>query len=153
MHDHHEDQAGPGHNHPPTAAQWQTPHLHSGTKAQVDDQHDADLVEESFVEGFQAASDPTSFLRLAGIAFTATDDAGRTLSLLRVQLDQATDVGSVTPHLGGRSYRYDPLPAKLVSRRRDLRFIYHDGETLRTLTFIEARQLSMSKTETGTTET
>ena len=156
MHDHHEDQAGPGHNHPPTAAQWQTPHLPKGSEVLVDERAvpaDADLVEESFVEGFQTASDPTSFLRLAGIAFTATDDAGRTLSLLRVQLDQATDVGSVTPHLGGQSYRYDPLPAKLVSKRRHLRFIYHDGEKLQTLTFVEARQLALSKTDAGATET
>jgi len=64
------------------------------------------------------------------------------MSLLRVQLDQTTDVGSATPHLGGQSYRYDPLPAKLVSRRQLLRFIYHDGDTLRTLSFDEARRLS-----------
>lgn len=133
---------GQGHNHPPTAAQWQTPHLPGGTKVQVDDRHDADLVEDSFVEGFEAASDPTSFLRLAGIPFTAVDGAGRTLSLLRVALDMTTDVGSVTPHIGGGSYRYDPLPAKMVSKRRTLRFVYHDGETLRMLSFGEARELS-----------
>ena len=139
------DDARPGHNGPPAAAQWQTPHLPEGTKVQVDDQlaadADLDLVEQSFVEGFQAASDPTSFLRLAGVPFSAVDQAGKTLSLLRVQLDQATDVGSVTPHLGGKSYRYDPLPAKLVSKRRDLCFVYHDGEALRPLSFAEARTL------------
>lgn len=138
------DDIGQGHNHPPAAAQWQTPHLPDGTKVQVDEraEPDVDLVEDSFVEGFQAASDPTSFLRLAGIPFTMTDGAGRTLSLLRVALDQTTDVGSVTPHVGGGSYRYDPLPAKMVSKRRDLRFIYHDGEALQALSFSEARGLS-----------
>lgn len=136
------DDAGPGHNGPPAAAQWQTPHLPKGSEVQVDDQHDVDLVEQSFVEGFQAASDPTSFLRLAGIPFSVSDGAGRLLSLLRVELDQTTDVGSITPHLGGQSYRYDPLPAKLVSKRRSLRFVYHDGETLRALSFAEARGLS-----------
>lgn len=138
-----DDNLGMGHNHPPAAAQWQTPHLPEGSKVQVDEraEPDVDLVEESFVEGFQTASDPTSFLRLAGIPFSATDGAGRTLSLLRVQLDQSTDVGSVTPHLGGQSYRYDPLPAKLVSKRRRLRFVYHDGASLLDLCFDEARRL------------
>ena len=140
------DNAGPGHNHPPpaaAAAQWQTPHRPKGSEVRVDHQREADvdLVEQSFLEGFATASDPTSFLRLAGIPFEAADHAGKTLRLLRVQLDQATDVGSVTPHLGGQSYRYDPLPAKLVSKRQDLRFVYHDGETLRALTFAEARRL------------
>ena len=135
---------GPGHNHPPATAQWQTPHLPKGNEVQVDDQRDVDvdLVEQSFVEGFQVASDPTSFLRLAGIPFSVIDPDGKTLSLLRVTIDQTADVGSVTPHLGGQSYRYDPLPAKLVSKRQELRFIYHDGEKLCALRFAEARGLS-----------
>ncbi len=147
MHDDHlsgADDIGQGHNHPPAAAQWQTPHLPKGSEVQVDEraEPDADLVEQSFVEGFSSASDPTSFLRLAGIPFSATDTSGRTLSLLRVTIDQTVDVGSVTPHLGGQSYRYDPLPAKMVSKRQDLRFIYHDGEKLCALSFAEVRSLA-----------
>ena len=144
MHDHHDDHAGPGHNRPGASpAQWQTPHLPKGVEVQVDEraEPDADLVEESFIEGFGAASDPTSFLRLAGIPFVSIDGERRTLSLLRVSIDQATDVGAVTPHLGGQSYRYDPLPAKLVSKRQKLRFVYHDGEALREFGFAEARRL------------
>ena len=141
MHDHDEG-AGLGHNQPTaSAAQWQTPHLPNGTKVQVDDQRDADLVEESFVEGFSRASDPTSFLRLAGVPFSVVDESGKTLSLLRVQLDQTTDVGSITPHLGGESYRYDPLPSKMVSKRQSLRFVYHDGQGLRELDLSTAKQL------------
>ncbi len=137
------DEVGPGHNHPPVAAQWQTPHLPDGTKVQVDDlpEPDLDLVELSFIEGFSTASDPTSFLRLAGVPFRATDKTGKTLCLLRVQLDQTTDIGAVTPHLGGESYRYDPLPAKMISRRERLLFVYHDGQTIRNLTLDKARRL------------
>lgn len=145
MHDHHDETAGLGHNHPSaTAAQWQTPHRPEGTEDQVNERAatDFDLVEASFVEGFSTASDPTSFLRLAGVPFTATDDTGKTLSLLRVDLDQTIDIGAITPHLGGRSYRYDPLPAKLVSKRRRLGFVYHDGEALRAVSLAEARALS-----------
>ena len=60
--------------------------------------------------------------------------------LLRVETEVVTDVGSVTPHLGGGSFRYDPLPAKLVSRRRRLRFVYFDGKSLRRLSYAEVRR-------------
>ena len=143
-HDRHDDHAGPGHNSTGASpAQWQTPHLPEGAKHRHDQQTepDLDLVEQSFVEGFSRASDPTSFLRLAGVPFKAKDADGRTLCLLRVQMDQTTDVGSVTPHIGGQSYRYDPLPTKMISRRQNLRFIYHDGETLRELPFEEISRL------------
>lgn len=98
-------------------------------------------MESSFVEGFSTASDPTSFLRLAGVPFVGVDRDGRQLSLLRVTLDQTTDIGAITPHLGGKSYRYDPLPAKLVSKRQHLGFVYHDGESLREFTLAEAKAL------------
>ncbi|MFZ3241519.1 MAG: hypothetical protein WA196_14045, partial [Pseudolabrys sp.] len=52
------------------------------------------------------------------------------------------DVGSVTPHLGGSSMRYDPLPASMVSRRRRLRFVYFDGGAASVLTLGEVRELA-----------
>jgi hypothetical protein len=60
-------------------------------------------------------------------------------SLLRVEIDALADVGSLTPHLGGGSFRYDPLPPRMVSHRRRLRFVYFDGERLRPLTFSDVR--------------
>jgi hypothetical protein len=94
---------------------------------------DLDLVEAAFVEGFLAASDPTSFLRLARVPFQATARDGAKLALLRVEVDSIADIGAITPHLGGDTFRYDPLPARMVSRRRCLRFIYFDGARLRPL--------------------
>jgi hypothetical protein len=163
MHDdEQEDHAepGPGHNQPQAAlAQWQTPHLPDGTKVQVPERAapaDFDLVEASFIEGFSAASDPTSFLRLAGVPFSGLDSEGRALSLLRVAIDDVTDVGSISPHLGGATFRYDPLPAKLVSKRRKLAFIYHDGGAPRSLSLGKARALQpateMVATRDGATE-
>ncbi len=70
---------------------------------------------------------------------TAAD--GARLALLRVEVDAVTDVGSVMPHLGGKTFRYDPLPAALVARRRRLRFVYGDGSALRALTFAQVRAL------------
>jgi hypothetical protein len=135
--------AGPGHNHAPErrdAAQWQTPHLEpSETHPHAHGEADLDQVEAAFIEGFLNASDPTSFLRLAGIPFTQMAD-GVTLRLLRVETEVTADVGAVTPHLGGGSFRYDPLPARLVSRRRRLRFVYFDGAGLRPFSFAAIRQ-------------
>jgi hypothetical protein len=135
--------AGVGHNWPSDArqpAQWQVPHR-DDAPAGTDHQHaetDLDLVEGAFIEGFVAATDATSFPRLAKVPFETTAADGTKLALLRVEIDTVADVGSITPHLGGASFRYDPLPARMVSRRTRLRFIYFDWQKLRALDLAEA---------------
>jgi hypothetical protein len=147
-HDHHHHEPAQPHAHAghnaPRAAQWQTPHLPPGhgTAPAEPRQQDLDLVEAAFVEGFTRASDATSFLRLAGIPFVGVDGAGRTLHLLRCEIEDVTDVGSVAPLLGGAGLRYDPLPEKFVSRRRRLAFAYHDGRAVVRLDFAAARGLA-----------
>ncbi len=152
-HDHHHHGNGAsGHNHaaPPRAAQWQTPHLpHGHEPEEHHHEPDLDLVEQAFVESFTTCTDPTSFLRLARIPFEAKDASGRALVLLRVETDGVTDVGSVTPQLGGGAFRYDPLPARMVSQRRRLRFVYFDGSGPRALTLAEVRELSSSSFRDG----
>ena len=143
-HVHPHPHARPGHNFVRNAAQWQTPHL---PPDHVHDpvtppECDFDLVEASFVEGFMRCSDATSFLRLAGIPFVGITADGQRLSLLRVEIEDLTDVGSAVPLLGGAGMRYDPLPEKLVSRRRHLSFAYLDGAQLVRLGFAEARTLA-----------
>ena len=154
-HDHHHHgngsslgAAGAGHNHIAPSrgtVQWQTPHE---PQQPEDDHHhgepDLDLVEAAFVEGFSTASDPTSFLRLARIPFEATDASGAKLVMLRVETEATVDVGTLTPHLGGGSMRYDPLPAAMAARRRRLRFVYFDGSGARKLTLGEVRGLTES---------
>jgi hypothetical protein len=155
-HHHHEHGAGggrshayhhgPGHNLPAgRTAQWQTPHLshgHDHSEPEDPAAADLDLVEAAFVEGFARASDATSFLRVAGIPFVGENGSGRRLHLLRVETEDMVDVGSVTPLLGGGGVRYDPLPAKLTSRRRRLAFVFHDGAGVVRLDFAAARALS-----------
>ena len=155
-HDHHHDLGGaggvhfgPGHNHacaPQRVVQWQRPHLDEahahGADAHDHAEPDLDLVETAFVEAFASASDPTSFLRLAQVPFEAIAPDGARLALLRVEVDAVTDVGSVMPHLGGSTFRYDPLPARMVTRRRRLRFVYGDGRDVRALSFAEVRGLA-----------
>lgn len=138
--------AGIGHNHPqsPKAIQWQRPHLAAETKVSdlaVQAESDLDLVEKAFSEGFSVTNDPTSFLRLAQVPFEGVTPDGKRLVLLRVETDAVADVGSVTPHLGGESFGYNPLPAAMVSRRQRLRFIYFDGQAPRALKLEEVRAL------------
>lgn len=143
-HDHHHPPHGPGHNHrhsDRTPVQWQTPHQpDSSTGAALAPEGDLDKVEAAFVDGFLGAPDPTSFLRLARVPFEMTAE-GTNLRLLRVEIDALTDVGGLTPHLGGGTFRYDPLPSNFVSRRRRLRFVYFDGTSLRGLTYAELREI------------
>lgn len=131
-----------GHNHKREAGQWQMPHLPAGAELPVFDQEaDLDLVETSFVEGFQNSTDPTSFLRLANIPFVGLSVDGDKLHLLRVETADYADIGSVTPAFGGGAVLYDPLPAKLVQHRKTLSFIYHNGREQLRLSFAEARRL------------
>lgn len=141
-----DDRPAHGHNaHPHGPAQWQTPHLpqgdHTHDPPKPDEHRDLDLVEQAFCDGFGRASDPTSFLRLAGVRFEGAGPDGTKLVLLRVELQHMTDIGSVTPQLGGGPMRYAPLPARMTSRRDILQFIYFDGVETRRLSLDEARNL------------
>jgi len=122
-------------NSPARLAQWQVVHddPEPGSSEKQGAVTDLDLVEAAFVDGFLAAGDPTSFLRLARVPFRATAHDGTKVALLRIEIDSIADVGAITPHLGGETFRYDPLPAPMVSRRRCLRFIYFDGTRLHPL--------------------
>ena len=133
-----------GHNGAPPA-QWQSPHVERGAMDQPEP--DFDLIESAFAESFPAASDPTSFLRLAGVPFAGRSADGRLLKLLRVEFEQVTDVGTVTPHLGGATMRIDPLPAQMVSRRRRLSFVYQSGSGITRLSLAEARSLEGTEPE------
>ncbi len=142
-HDHFHDAAGDvGHNSAAPVLQWQTPHVPAGQDAPTapSREPDLDLVEDAFVESFAQASDPTSFLRLAHVRFEGIAEDGAHLALLRVEVEQVADVGSLSPRLQG-GFGYDPLPARLVSRRKRLRFVYFDGRAQRTLDLAAATTL------------
>jgi hypothetical protein len=138
-HDHNNEHHWPdgsGHNHR-GPAQWQTPHKpNTGAEGAAVPEPDLDKVEEAFVDGFLQTTDPTSFLRLARVPFEIAA-GGLNLKLLRVEINALTDVGGVTPHLGGGTFRYDPLPSGLVSRRKRLSFVYFDGEHVQRRSFSE----------------
>lgn len=130
-------------------AQWQVPHInheHHEEQAISDEYKDLDLVEKAFIEALANASDTTSLLRLSGIPFVGINKEGVRLHLLRVEHQSAVDVGSLTPHLGGGSFHYSPLPAKMSSRRDALTFTYHDEKNkLVPLSLHEARELQQAE--------
>jgi hypothetical protein len=132
-----------GHNGGPLPSQWQVPHRRGDDtkESAAQERCDLDLLEAAFVEGFARCSDPTSFLRLAHVPFIGIDTVGRRLHLLRVEVKELTDIGALTPLLGGAGMRYAPLPASLASRRRRLRFVYHDGVQIEPLDLAAALAL------------
>ncbi len=123
------------------AVQWQTPHLpHDHRHDEPEpEEPDVDLVESAFQEGFETASDLTSFLRLARVPF-GTERDGTRLELLQVRVETTADVALVTPCIGG-GHRTAPLPASLVSRRERLRFVYMANDERTELSFAEVRDL------------
>lgn len=140
-HDAHEH-GGTGHNSTGPVSQWQTPHIHDHTPSPENaGEPDIDLVEDAFVDAFPRAPDPTSFLRLSGVPFLGEAADGKQYNLLRVEISQTTDVGTLTPHIGGAGHRYDPLPAKLASKRQSLTLIYFDGTHPVGLSLAEARAM------------
>ena len=83
----------------------------SNCRTRQQSEPDLDQVEAAFVEGFAAASRSDELFALANVPFETTAADGTKLVLLRVETDFVTDVGSIMPHLGGETFRYDPLPA------------------------------------------
>lgn len=145
----HEHIGGAGHNSARPTSQWQTPHLPGPAQSRGETiESDLDLVEEAFIDAFPNAPDPTSFLRLAGVPLVGESRDGKKYYLLRVELDQKTDVGSLSLCLGGEGHRYDPLPAKMVSKRQALALVYFDGQSSRSLSLSEARRLKQTSPQT-----
>ena len=134
-HDHHHHgngAAGAGHNHAqPTSGtvQWQTPHLPH------DHEHDARSCASRISiwwkwllsKALRQPRTRRASCGWRGFRSRRPTRAGNKLVMLRVESDAVTDVGALMPQLGGGAMRYDPLPARMVTHRRRLRFIYFDG--------------------------
>ena len=102
-----------------------------------------DLLERAFVEGFRAASDKASFLRLAGIPLETDIDGEPGYKLMEVCLADTFTVGSAAPGFGGGGLVYHPFPGELVRQAAELTFVYCSEREARTLTWDQVRQLSI----------
>lgn len=107
-----------GHNH------HHPDHLHSHMP-------DADRAEEllvlttQFIDGFVAAKDKMSYLRIAGVPLEiAAPDGGPAMKLVDVELRTEWQVGTASPSFGSRELSYLPYPGDMVTERTNMGFVY-----------------------------
>jgi arginase family enzyme len=77
----------------------------------------------------------------AGDVFTIPANLEKSFDQITRGVSHVFSSGALPLMLGGATFRYDPLPARMVSRRKRLRFVYFDGQKLRTFTLAEAMRL------------
>ncbi|WP_404861833.1 hypothetical protein [Georhizobium sp. MAB10] len=119
-HGHHHEATGPalGHNHS------HADHLHSHPHGSSRVRQDLQELAASFVEGFRAAGDKTSYLRLAGIPFQMPDSGGKAMHLVDTRIETNWQIGTATPGFGTSELAYLPFPGKMVTEREVMMFTY-----------------------------
>ena len=106
-----------GHNH-------SHDHLHSHLKPE-DEAAELQVLATQFIDGFIAAKDKMSYLRLAGVPLEKTPmEGGPSLKLVDVSLTTEWQVGTASPSFGSRELSYLPYPGEMVTERTNMGFVY-----------------------------
>lgn len=106
-----------GHNHAHD-------HLHSHLKPE-DEAAELQVLAEQFIDGFVAAKDKMSYLRLAGVPLERHEPGGTAhMKLVDVQLTTEWQVGTASPSFGSRELSYLPYPGDMVTERTNMSFVY-----------------------------
>jgi len=106
-----------GHNHA-------NDHLTSHLKPE-DEAADLQVLTTQFIEGFVAAKDKMSYLRIAGVPLEIeAPDGGPSMKLVDVELKTEWQVGTASPSFGSRELSYLPYPGDMVTERTNLGFVY-----------------------------
>jgi hypothetical protein len=114
-----------GHNHPPDHRHLHShPHGDPQAAAPGTPRDDSDLLADALMEGFDAAEDKPSFLRMARIPDHLHGPGGEVLRLVDVELRYAYQVGTASPAFNAEELVYLPFPASLVRERADMVFVY-----------------------------
>lgn len=122
-HNHHHHHHGPGHNHD------HADHMHSHMH-EVDEAAELQVLTAQFIDGFAAAKDKMSYLRIAGVPLEIDAPAGGPkMKLVDVQLKTEWQVGTASPSFGSRELSYMPYPGEMVTERTNMDFIYVSLET------------------------
>lgn len=112
-----------GHNHA------QGDHLHSHLP-DADKADELKVLTAQFIDGFVAAKDKMSYLRLAGVPLEIDAPGfGPKMKLVDVQLTTEWQVGTASPSFGSRELSYLPYPGDMVTERTNLGFVYVSLET------------------------
>jgi len=99
-------------------------HLHSHM-ADSDKADELKVLTAQFIDGFVAAKDKMSYLRLAGVPLEiVAPDGGPGMKLVDVQLTTEWQVGTASPSFGSRELSYLPYPGDMVTERTNLGFVY-----------------------------
>ena len=98
---------------------------------------DAHLLEAAFIEGFRAASDKASFLRLARIPHEWRGADGQGWKLVEVRIADDFEVGAAAPGFGTTELVYHPFPGAMIRRTTSLRFVYRTLHEVRELSWPE----------------
>lgn len=106
-----------GHNHAHD-------HLHSHLKPE-DEAAELQVLADQFIDGFVAAKDKMSFLRLAGVPLERdAPGGGPTMKLVDVAIATEWQVGTASPSFGSRELSYLPYPGEMVTERTNMSFVY-----------------------------
>lgn len=106
-----------GHNHAHD-------HLHSHLKPE-DEAAELQILADQFIDGFVAAKDKMSFLRLAGVPLERdAPGGGPTMKLVDVAIATEWQVGTASPSFGSRELSYLPYPGEMVTERTNMSFVY-----------------------------
>ncbi len=107
-----------GHNHS------HGDHLHSHMP-DADKAEELQVLTAQFIDGFVAARDKMSYLRLSGVPLEITDpEGGPKMKLVDVQLTTEWQVGTASPSFGSQELSYLPYPGDMVTERTNLGFVY-----------------------------
>ena len=113
-----------GHNHPPEQEHLHS-HPHGEPPAAAGAQRDEDgLLADALMDGFDAAEDKASFLRMARIPLEIPGKDGRTLRLVDVELRYGYQVATASPGFNGQDLVYLPFPASMIRERATMVFVY-----------------------------
>ena len=115
---HHHHHHGDNHSHNPAD------HLHSHL-AEADAAAELHVLTTQFIDGFVAAKDKMSYLRIAGVPLEIPAPAGGpTMKLVDVKLTTEWQVGTASPSFGSRELSYLPYPGPMVTERTNMGLVY-----------------------------
>ncbi|MEM1074715.1 MAG: hypothetical protein AAF665_18495 [Pseudomonadota bacterium] len=103
-------------------------HLHSHLPPE-DEAAELQVLAAQFIDGFVAAKDKMSYLRLAGVPLERRQPGAAMMKLVDVHLTTEWQVGTASPSFGSRELSYLPYPGEMVTERTNMGFVYVSLET------------------------
>ena len=91
----------------------------------VDDAAELQVLTEQFIDGFVAAKDKMSYLRIAGVPLEiGAPGGGPKMKLVDVTLTTEWQVGTASPSFGSRELSYLPFPGPMIQERTNMSLVY-----------------------------